>query len=118
MEEVRVKDIVEALGGRLLCGNPEASLMHISIDSRVMKGDDLFVPLIGEKNDAHDYIQKAFEKGAKAVLTARHSHMESEKTWIQVADTRTALQSIGAWYRDRLSLPLIGVTGSVGKSTW
>ncbi len=47
MEEVRVKDIVEALGGRLLCGNPEASLMHISIDSRVMKGNDLFVPLIG-----------------------------------------------------------------------
>ncbi len=117
MEDITVKDIVKACGGKLLCGNPETALTHISIDSRVMKGDDLFVPLIGEKNDAHDYIQKAFEKGAKAVLTARHSHMESEKTWIQVADTRTALQSIGAWYRDRLSLPLIGVTGSVGKTT-
>ena len=68
MEEVRVKDIVEALGGRLLCGNPEVSLMHISTDSRVMKGNDLFVPLIGEKTDAHDFIGQAMENGAAAVL--------------------------------------------------
>lgn len=117
MEEVRVKDIVEALGGRLLCGNPEASLMHISIDSRVMKGNDLFVPLIGEKTDAHDFIGQALENGAAAVLTSRHSQMESHCPWIQVEDTRKALQAIGSWYRARLSLPLIGVTGSVGKTT-
>lgn len=117
MEDITVKDIVKACGGKLLCGNPETVLTHISIDSRMMKGDDLFVPLIGEKNDAHNYIHQAFENGAKAVLTARHSHMESEKPWIQVEDTKKALQAIGTWYRNRLSLPLIGITGSVGKTT-
>ena len=91
--------------------------MHISIDSRVMKGNDLFVPLIGEKTDAHDFIGQALENGAAAVLTSRHSQMESHCPWIQVEDTRKALQAIGSWYRARLSLPLIGVTGSVGKTT-
>ncbi len=72
MENIRIRDIVEAVNGRLLCGDMETSLRHISIDSRTMKGDDLFVPLIGEKADAHRFLSQAFENGAAASLTSEH----------------------------------------------
>ncbi len=117
MENIRVKDIVEAVGGRLLCGDPETPIAHISIDSRIMKGQDLFVPIVGEKVDAHRFIDQAFARGAAAVLTSRHDRMDAKRPWIRVKDTRDALQTFGAWYRRRVEIPLVGITGSVGKTT-
>ena len=117
MEQITAADIVTATGGRLLCGDGQLPLEHISIDSRTMKGQDLFVPLIGEKVDAHRFIDQAFQAGAAAVLTSEHDEMEDPRPWIRVADTKKALQDIGRYYRNRLTLPLIGITGSVGKTT-
>ncbi len=117
MEQMTVNDIVKATGGKLLCGDGGLLLEHISIDSRKMKGSDLFVPLIGEKVDAHRFIQQAFSAGAAATLTSRHDAMEDVRPWIQVEDTARALQAIGGYYRSRLTLPLVGITGSVGKTT-
>lgn len=117
MEHMTVNDIVKATNGRLLCGDGELELANISIDSRTMKGMDLFVPLIGEKVDAHRFIDGAFSAGAAAVLTSEHENMSDGKPWIRVADTKKALQDIGAYYRKRLELPLVGITGSVGKTT-
>lgn len=118
MENITVKEIVAATGGRLLCGNENQKIEHLSIDSRTMKGNDLFVPLIGEKVDAHRFIEQAFGAGAVAVLTSEHDTAEDgEHAWIRVADTKKALQEIGRYYRSRLSLPLVGITGSVGKTT-
>ncbi len=118
MENITVKEIVAATGGRLLCGNENQKIEHLSIDSRTMKGNDLFVPLIGEKVDAHRFIEQAFGAGAAAVLTSEHETAEdAEHAWIRVADTKKALQEIGRYYRSRLSLPLVGITGSVGKTT-
>ena len=117
MEHITVKQILEATGGRLLCGREEQVLKHLSIDSRTMRGDDLFVPLIGEKADAHNYITGAFAAGAAATLTSRHEEMADSRPWIRVEDTKAALQAIGAYYRRRLHLPLVGITGSVGKTT-
>lgn len=118
MENITVKDIVAATGGRLLCGNAAQKIEHLSIDSRTMKGNDLFVPLIGEKVDAHRFIGQAFDTGAAAVLTSEHeSAADTEHAWIRVADTKNALQDIGRYYRSRLNLPLVGITGSVGKTT-
>lgn len=117
MEQMTVNDIVKATGGRLLCGDGSLPLVHISIDSRTMRGQDLFVPLIGEKVDAHRFIPQAFAAGASAVLTSEHDEMEDEHPWIRVEDTKKALQAVGSFYRARLHLPLIGITGSVGKTT-
>lgn len=117
MEQMTVNDIVKATGGRLLCGDGTMPLVHISIDSRTMKGQDLFVPLVGEKVDAHRFIGQAFSVGAAATLTSEHDAMEDTRPWIRVEDTKTALQAIGVYYRSRLHLPLIGITGSVGKTT-
>ncbi|MCI8764407.1 MAG: UDP-N-acetylmuramoyl-tripeptide--D-alanyl-D-alanine ligase [Lachnospiraceae bacterium] len=117
MEQMTVKEIVEATGGTLLCGDEAVPLVHISIDSQSIKGGELFVPLIGERVNAHRFIGQAFEKGAAAVLTSGHDAMEDEHPWIRVEDTRKALQAIGSYYRNRLTLPLVGITGSVGKTT-
>ncbi len=117
MEQMTVNDIVKATGGRLLCGDGKVPLVHISIDSRTMKGQDLFVPLVGEKVDAHRFIEQAFSAGAAATLTGEHDSMEDTHPWIRVEDTKKALQDIGAYYRERLHLPLVGITGSVGKTT-
>lgn len=117
MEQMTVNDIVKATGGRLLCGDGSVRLVHISINSQAMEGDDLFVPLVGAKVDAHRFIAQAFENGAAATLTAEHDEMEDDHPWIRVADTKKALQEIGAYYRRRFSLPLVGITGSVGKTT-
>ena len=68
--------------------------------------------------DAHRFIEQAFGAGAVAVLTSEHDTAEdAEHAWIRVADTKKALQDIGRYYRSRLSLPLVGITGSVGKTT-
>lgn len=117
MERMTVRDIVKATGGRLLCGEEDLPLEHICIDSKEISGGELFVPLIGERVDAHRFIRNALEAGAGAVLTSEHDEMKDHHSWIRVEDTKKALQAIGAYYRDRLTLPLIGITGSVGKTT-
>lgn len=117
MEQITVNDIVRATNGKLLCGDADTPIVHLSIDSRSMKGDDLFVPIIGEKVDAHRFIDQAFGAGAVAVLTSQHDQMGDVHPWIRVNDTKAALQAIGSYYRSRLTLPLVGITGSVGKTT-
>lgn len=117
MEEMRVKDIVTATGGRLLCGDENTPVCHIKTDSRSAACGDLFVPLKGEKVDGHRFLLQAVEGGAAAVLTSEHEAMEGSCAFIAVEDTLKALQDIGRYCRNRLSLPLVGVTGSVGKTT-
>lgn len=119
MEQITVGDILKATGGRLLGGNPDQELRHISIDSRVMRGEDLFVPLIGERVDGHRFLAQAAAAGAAAALTSEHNSMpeQFQSALIRVEDTKTALQDIGRYLRSRISIPLVGVTGSVGKTT-
>lgn len=136
MENIRVKQIVEAANGRLLCGNEDQAVANISLDSRNMGGLDLFVPIIGEKVDAHRFICQAMGNGAVAVFTSAHKDLSQveaaiaawekggndgaparKAAWIAVEDTRTALQDLGKYCRSRLNIPIVGITGSVGKTT-
>ena len=117
MEQTTVRDLVRASGGRLLAGDPDTVIENISIDSRVMRGRDLFVPLIGERSDAHDYLGQAIENGAAAVFCQRQTEPLPGACWIQVENTLKALQAVGRDYRRRLGIPVVGVTGSVGKTT-
>lgn len=116
-------NILEATLGRAVNGKTDTSIAHMSFDSRKIEENTLYVPIIGEKVDGHEFIESAFKNGACAALiqkghTQNLSAAEAkEKLWIEVEDTKKALQAIGAYYRKRLSLPIIGVTGSVGKTT-
>lgn len=117
MKQIKVKDILDATGGKLVCGNSNIKVEHISIDSRVMQGNDLFVPIVGEKVDAHRFIPQVFPRGAAATLTEQPETADGEHPFILVENSVKTLQDIGAWYRNRLSVPLVGVTGSVGKTS-
>ena len=119
MEHMTASQIAKACNGTFLLGVPDTVVEHISLDSRTMKGNDLFVPLIGENVDAHKYIGQAMENGAVAVFTSEHEKApdNARGVWIQVEDTKKALQDLGRYCRSLLKLPLIGITGSVGKTT-
>lgn len=118
MEDVTVKDIVEATKGVLLCGDENTPVSELCTNSREIKQGALFVPLLGEKVDAHRFIESALETGA-ATLTSEHdSVILAEKPYIRVNNTLTAMQAIAKWQRGRIHLEkMVGVTGSVGKTT-
>lgn len=117
MEHITVKDIVEMTGGALMCGDENTPVTDICINSKEIKEGDLFVPIIGEKVDAHRFIESALEKGA-ATLTSQHNGVViAKKPYIRVDNTIDALQRIGTAIRSRYQIPVIGVTGSVGKTT-
>lgn len=115
--EMLVRDIVAACNGKLLCGDENAVVRGASTDSRKIASGTMFVPIKGERTDAHDYIASTFEKGAVATLTQEHDAMLDTHAWIRVDDTQAALQKIAAAYRAQFDIPVIGITGSVGKTT-
>lgn len=87
----------------------------ISTDTRTLLPGNLFVAIVGEKLDGHDYIEEAFNKGAAAALV--NHKVESPLLQLCVNDTVAALGKICSLWRDRFSIPVIGVTGSNGKTT-
>jgi UDP-N-acetylmuramoyl-tripeptide--D-alanyl-D-alanine ligase len=116
MEGITVRDIVEATQGTLLCGDENTAVTDICIDSREIKEGDLFVPIIGERVNPHKFIEQVLEVGA-ATLTSEHYAITADKPYIKVKDTLQALQDIGRYVRERLDIPFVAVTGSVGKTT-
>ena len=106
-----------ACGGSLCgTGNFEQELGSIGIDSRAVAPGDLFVAYKGEKADGHNYISAAMDRGAACCLAERVPEGETRPV-ILVNDVQVALEQIAAAYRRTLKIPVIGVTGSVGKTT-
>ncbi|MBS7007074.1 UDP-N-acetylmuramoyl-tripeptide--D-alanyl-D-alanine ligase [Anaerostipes sp.] len=116
MEHMTIQDILTATGGTLLCGDPSMPIERISTDSRAVGPHTLFVPIIGERVNAHKFIDSALKDGG-AALTQEHDRAEGPHPFIRVPDTLKAMQQITAYYRNKMKLPIIGVTGSVGKTT-
>ena len=88
----------------------------IQTDSRTLKSGEVFLALRGDKFDGHEFVPTAIAKGAIAAIV----DFEYENPGfpvLQVKDTLKAYQQIGRWWRDRFNIPVIGVTGSVGKTT-
>ena len=124
MEHSTAAWVAQATGGRILCGEETAAVTDISTDSRKVKAGDLYVPVLGAQADGHRFIGAAFEQGAAASLTSEHDTREEAlaagaagRVLIRVDDTKEALQRLGAACRRRLSIPFVGVTGSVGKTS-
>lgn len=117
MKAIQVRDIVRAVSGRLAWGDEEAFVHHVSTDSRNVKDGTLFVPIIGERVDAHRFILDVLVQGAACVFSSDHTVQGDRGACIYVEDTLAAMQKLAAWYRSLFSLPIIGITGSVGKTT-
>lgn len=119
MEGITIKDIVTVTGGTLLCGDEEKEIKEFSIDSRQGNEDSIFVPVIGERVDAHRFIDGALTING-ATFTQEHDKPNPKsagKPWIKVKDTVKAMQQVGTFYRNKMELPVVAVTGSVGKTT-
>ena len=125
MIPVKVEQLADAVRGTLLVGNAKQMIKNIMIDSREKEEDSLFVPIIGEKTDGHKYAAGAVSGGAKALLMQKESMYKEEilavanehaVSVVAVEDTVAALQRFAAWYRNRFTLPVVGITGSVGRN--
>jgi UDP-N-acetylmuramoyl-tripeptide--D-alanyl-D-alanine ligase len=128
-----VADTIEALGA----GRPNAStvISEAAVDSRQAVPGSLFVAMPGEQADGHDYVEDAFKRGARVALVQREvaSHLRSvdlrvgapapaessltPPVCLRVESSLAALQQIARFWRRKLSVRVIGITGSVGKST-
>ena len=117
MRGMTISRAAAVCGGRL-CGEGDfsAELGSVVIDSRAISAGDFFVAYKGERVDGHDYISAAFDRGAVCCLAQRVPEGET-RPLILVPDVQAALEQICAEYRRDLRLPVIGITGSVGKTS-
>ncbi len=103
-------------GGVLLCGDGETVITNVQYDSRQVTEGSLFVPIKGANTDPHKFIEQCLEKGA-ASLTEYDAPEGAVKPCIKVEDTRRAMQQLAASYRSSLDVRVVGITGSVGKTS-
>jgi UDP-N-acetylmuramoyl-tripeptide--D-alanyl-D-alanine ligase len=116
MGRLTTEEILQSTGGKVL-GGRTGKFSGISIDSRTIREGELFIALKGEKFDGHAFVDKALQSGAGALVQYPPSGMPPGKTVIEVKDTLLALQDIARFLRMKSALPVIGVTGTNGKTT-
>lgn len=118
--------IAEVTGGELLSGEPSTVARGVVIDSREVVSGCAFVAFSGERVDGHAYLAEAGARGARVVLVTRHDESvraaleasgRRDLAVIHVNDALAAVQALAVYHRGRLSCPVIGITGSTGKTT-
>ena len=108
-----IRKVADAVGSR--CAS-DGKITSVCIDSRNIQPGCLFVAIRGDRFDGHDFIKQAFAQGAAAALS-EHPVEEAAGPVIVVKDTRMAFLHLAAFYRSQFDIPVIGLTGSVGKTT-
>jgi len=118
---MKIDFITSSTGGQLISGNSDLSIKAIETDSRNISAGSLFVALKGSSFNGHDFVPDAFKKGAAAAMVSDDMEIElnkiSSKALIKVNDTLEALQKLAKAYRQLFNIPVVAVTGSVGKTT-
>jgi UDP-N-acetylmuramoyl-tripeptide--D-alanyl-D-alanine ligase len=115
-----LEEISAAVGGTLE-GRGNVKVRGYSIDTRTLKPGEVFFAIKGPRFDGHQFVQKAFENKAAAVVveskSPRDTGSDPSRAVIRVSSTTDALQSLARDVRRRWAMPIIGVTGSAGKTT-
>lgn len=110
--------ICEAVQG-VLFGGEHTVITAVSTDSRSIPAGAWFIPLKGERFDGHDYIDMALDSGAAGCFCAKLPRkVRDDKAYILVEDTKRALRDLAAWYRGQFDIPIVQITGSMGKTTY
>lgn len=134
MKDMTLEKIAKACGGRLVLPSEgekdgisaSKEIAGAVLDSRQVQKDFLFFAVKGEKTDGHRFIGDVFGKGAICVITQKTPEEVEEQfgtdssgwgAYIVVPDSLQALKQIAAFYRSTLSIPVVGITGSVGKTS-
>jgi UDP-N-acetylmuramoyl-tripeptide--D-alanyl-D-alanine ligase len=118
-------EILEATNGDLLCGEMAHAFADVSIDSRQISGDDLFVAIIGNTHDGHRFVSDVIKSGISGVMINRsRADRQPLDKWKQqglvcvaVDDTIKSLGDLAAFHRRRSNIQVIAITGSNGKTT-
>ena len=119
-EGYTVKRIASIVGGQII-GNQQDTIIvkDILFDSRLLidAENTLFFALNSGRNDGHKYIAELYEKGVKTfVINKKYAEKYSDATFIVVDDTLVALQKLAAYHREQFDIPVVGITGSNGKT--
>jgi len=118
--------LAQVTGGELLAGPSTTMVNGLAIDSRAVEPGAAFVAFAGTSADGHAFIADALAAGARAIVVTRvddairetfAAAARPEATLVAVRDAQAAVEALGAWHRGRLMCPVIGVTGSTGKTT-
>lgn len=112
MEKLKLSEIAPYLGATY---NKDAEFDSVCIDTRKITKGCLFICIKGERFDAHQFADEALSLGASAVMI--YSDIEPNGAYIKVANTSRAMLSLSGYYRSKFDIPVIGLTGSVGKTT-
>lgn len=118
MKNMTLENIAKACNG-VYMGEKTQKQMEVCgvvTDSRQVETGFLFIPVKGAKVDGHDFIPEVFRKGAAAVLSEKELE-HCDKPYIMVKSSLQALKDIAKFYRSQLNIPIIGITGSVGKTS-
>lgn len=118
MPNLTLENIARACDGAYFGGREhlQDTITGAVTDSRAVQEGYLFIPIKGERVDGHAFIPDVFAKGAKAVLS-EHELDEPAGPYIRVASTAEAMKKLAAFYRMGLNLKVVGITGSVGKTS-
>jgi UDP-N-acetylmuramoyl-L-alanyl-D-glutamate--2,6-diaminopimelate ligase len=116
---MKLSELIEHIHVRHVAGTLETEVTGVHCDSRSVKPGGVFCALKGAGRDGHEFIQVAIENGAVAILSERPNPAEFLATWIQVGNGRSAMATAAANFEGRPSLrfPVVGVTGTNGKTT-
>ena len=119
MEKLLLRELAPAVGGRLLGGMPEETeILSVVTDSRKITPGCVFFALSGERFDGHAYVEAALEQGAAGCVVSREPEsLLPGKFYVLVQDTRRALGDLAHYYRKKFDVRVVGITGSVGKTT-
>lgn len=117
MARLSVDELVNAVGGRLRAGAPGAAVEGAAIDSRAVAGGEVFFALPGSRTDGHRFVGDAFARGAAAAVVSEPEVAGEGGATIEVEDPFRALHDLARHVRGRVPEKLVGITGSVGKTT-
>lgn len=118
MKSFTVRQLVQATGGRFY-GKPEAldrTIRYVTSDSRTAGEGALFVAFVGVRVDGHAFMKPCLDAGAACCMSEREPG-EEECPCVVVESTLRAMGALAAWHRSRFDIPVVGITGSVGKTT-
>ena len=118
----KVSEILEVCNGELLMGNPEQTVDQFYKDSREKSPDSMYLAIVGENFDGNQYFEDALNNGAIGCIINKNIEEEISKKYkdkiiIKVEDTIKAIQNLAKYKREQYNIPVVAITGSVGKTS-
>lgn len=120
---MKIEEILEVTKGKLILGNLNDEIENFSKDTKTIQENDLYIGIKGEKFDGSNFWKQALDAGAKAVIISKTEITEKDKSFyknkaiIIVEDTLKALYELATYKRKQYNIPVIAITGSVGKTS-